>query len=216
MLVSAVIKQAMRSAGVLDANQEPRPSESEAALAALNGLQLSLFGNEVGLPLDAVSLTGSLTGEFGAMYQCKLSAAATLTFPNNPQDGARIGFIDVGGNFNTYNLTVNPNNRKIATAIGTYATANQTMSAANVSKTYFFRSDAGWTEETSWALTDTPYFPEIYHTALADILALVLAPQYSNDPTNHLVVNAQRGRDILMNRYNPRQALAKARGNKVA
>lgn len=211
MLVSAIIKQAMRSAGVLDAGQEPTPTQSDAALDALNGLQRSMFGNEVGPRLDTVALTTSTTGVYGARYQCKLSAAATLTFPANPQDGWRIGFTDAGANFGTYALTVNPNSRQISTAVGTYATANQAYSTNSTSKSFFFESETGWTEEANWALTDTPYFPAAYHTGLADLLAAVLQPQYASEPLVNLVSNAQRARDIFMERYNPRALAARAR-----
>lgn len=211
MLVSEIIKQAMRAVGVLGAGQEPTPVQSEAALDVLNGLQRSMFGNEVGPRLDTVSLTGATTGVYGARYMCKLSAAAALTFPANPQDGWRVGFTDAGANFGTYALTVNPNSRQISTAVGTYATANQAYSTNSTAKSFFFESETGWTEEANWALTDTPYFPVAYHTGLADLLALVLHPQYASEPPANLVSNAQRARDILMERYNPRALAARAR-----
>lgn len=212
MLVSAIIKQAMRSAGVMDAGAEPTPGQSSAALDALNGLQRSMFGVEVGPRLDAVALTTSATGVYGAMYQCELGAAATLTLPANPQPGWRVGFTDAKANFATYNLTVNPNTRAISTtAVGTYAVANQVHATNSLSKVFFFNDEKGWTEETDWALTDTPYFPVAYHTALADILALVLFPQYDTAPPQHLVANAQRGRDIITERYNPRALVNRAR-----
>lgn len=211
MLVSAIIKQAMRSAGVLDAGHEPTPLQASAALDALNGLQRSMMGVEIGPRLDAVSLTAATTGVYGANYQAKISAGVTLTFPENPQPGWRIGYADVGANFGTYNLTLAPNNRPISTAVGTYVTANQAIATNASAGVYFFREDAGWTLEQDWALTDTPYFPVAFHTALADMLALVLAPQYDDGPPAHLVANAQRGRDIFMERYNPRAAADKAR-----
>lgn len=212
MLVSDILKQASRAIGVMDAGAELVPSQAAAALTALNGLQRSMFGMEVGPRLDAVSLTAATTGVYGAQYQCKLAGAVTLTLPDNPQDGWRVGVVDVGANFGTYNLTINPNNRRIATAIGTYATANQALSTNGQSKAWFFRSDVGaWIEEADWALTDTPYFPDAYHTALADILALVLISQYDPNPPAHLVSNAQRGRDIIMERYNPRLLVNRVR-----
>lgn len=211
MLVSAIIKQAMRAAGVLDAGHEPTPLQSDAALDALNGLQRSMFGNEIGPRLDAVSLTGSLTGVYGGSYQCALTAAANLTFPASPQPGWRIGYTDVKANFGTYALTLKPNARLISTAVGTYVAADQAISTNSAQGSYFFRDDAGWTLEQDWALTDTPYFPVAFHTALADILALVLIPQYDTAPPAHLVANAQRGRDIFMERYNPRAMAARAR-----
>ena len=211
MLVSEIIKQAMRSAGVIDAGQEPTPQQSEAALYALNGLQRGMFGEEVGPRLDAVSLTASTTGVYGGAYQAAITSAATLTFPANPQSGWRIGYTDVKANFATYNLTLNPNTRLISTAVGTYVAANQVISTNSAAAVYFFREDAGWTLEQDWVLTDTPYFPIAYHTGLADMLALVLSPQYSGDPPVALVANAQRGRDLFMARYNSRAMAARTR-----
>lgn len=214
MLVREIIKQAMRSAGVLDAGHEPNPTQANAALDALNGLQRSMFGNEIGPRLDAESFVTSITGVYGAAYQVALASAQTLTFPVNPQDGWRIGYTDVKANLTTYNLTVSPNSRLISTAVGTYVSANQVVATNSASASYFFRSDAGWTLEQDWSLTDSPYFPVAYHTALADMLALVLFPQYDTAAPAHLVANAQRGRDVFMERYNPRAAAAKARGNR--
>lgn len=211
MLVSAIIKQAMRSAGVLDAGHEPTPLQSEAALDALNGLQRGMFGQEIGPRLDAVSLTASVTAVYGGSYQCALTAAATLTYPTTPQPGWRVGYTDQKANFATYNLTLAPNGKLISTAVGTYAQANQAVSTNGASGVYFFREDAGWTLEQDWALTDSPYFPVAFHTGLADLLALVLHPQYSDTPPANLVANAQRARDIFMTRYNPRAMAARAR-----
>lgn len=211
MLVSDIIKQALRAAGVVDAGQEAGPQQSEAALFALNGLQRGMFGVEVGPRLDAVSLTTSTTGVYGGSYQAALSAAATLTFPANPQPGWRIGYTDVKANFGTYNLTLAPNSRLISTAVGTYVAANQAIATNSAAGVYFFREDAGWTLEQDWALTDTPYFPVSFHTALADMLALVLSPQYSDTPPVALVANAQRGRDLFMTRYNSRAMAARTR-----
>jgi hypothetical protein len=215
MLVREIIKQAMRSAGVLDAGHEPTPLQAQAALDALNGLQRSMMGVEIGPRLDAVGATTSATGVYGGSYQMKLSAIATLTFPAEPQPGWRIGYADMASNFATYNLTVAPNNRLISTAVGTYQSANVTVSTNGASAAYFFREDAGWTLEQDWALTDTPYFHVSFHTALADMLALVLFPQYETAAPGHLVANAQRGRDVFMERYNPRAAAAKARGGRA-
>ncbi|MFZ5667959.1 MAG: hypothetical protein ACOY4K_00545 [Pseudomonadota bacterium] len=215
MLVSAIIKQAMRSAGVLDAGHEPTPLQSEAALDVLNTLQRSMFGVEIGPRLDAQSLTASTTGVYGASYQCVLGAAGTLTFPSNPQPGWRIGYNDAAANFGTYNLTLNPGSRLISTAAGTYQSSNVTVSTNKASASYFYREDAGWTLEQDWALTDTPYFPVAFHAALADLLALMLHPQYSDAPPANLVANAQRGRDVFMERYNPRAMAARARQSKA-
>jgi hypothetical protein len=211
MLVSAIIKQAMRAAGVLDAGHEPTPLQSEAALDALNGLQRSMFGVEIGPRLDAVTLAASATGVYGGSYQCAITAAANLTFPASPQPGWRIGYTDVKSNFATYNLTLKPNTRLISTAVGTYGASDVVVATNGAQASYFFRDDAGWTLEQDWALTDTPYFPVAFHTALADLLALVLHPQYASEPPSNLVANAQRGRDVFMERYNPRAMAARAR-----
>lgn len=211
MLVSAIIKQAMRAAGVLDAGHEPTPLQASAALDALNGLQRSMMGVEIGPRLDAVTVTGSTTAVYGSINQCELSAAANLTFPANPQPGWRVGYADAKLNFGTYALTLKPNSRPISTAVGTYVSTDQSVTTNGATASYFYREDAGWTLEQDWALTDSPYFPVAFHTALADILALVLFPQYDAAAPQHLVSNAQRGRDIFMDRYNPRAAAAKAR-----
>jgi hypothetical protein len=211
-----VIKKALRNIGVLSQDQEPSPSQANDALAVLNSSLIGgMFGKEIGPRLEAISFTASATGVYGGMYQCALSAIATLTFPANPKDGWRIGFTDQKANFNTYNLTVNPNSRLISTAVGTYSASNQTMSTNSTTKTYFFRSDAGWTEEQELTLDDTPYFPVDMHSGLGDMLAVLMHTEYfgaSEAPSPALAAAAERGRALFVERYGARTQSQIARG----
>lgn len=211
----SVIKKALRSIGVLPQGSEPSPGQANEALDALNGLIQGMFGKEIGPRLEAVSLTTNTTGVYGAFYQCALGAGATLTFPADPKDGWRIGFTDQKANFGTYNLTVNPNSRLISTAVGTYSASNQTYSTNSQSKTFFFRADAGWTEEAALALSDTPYFPDDLHTHLADILAIFLHSEYfdaSQPPSPALATAADRARQLFVERYGARVQSQVSRG----
>lgn len=214
MNVRAVIKQALRNIGVLDAGQEPTPGQANEALDAFNSFVKGMFGNEIGPRLEAVSMTASTTAVYGGMYQVVLAAIATLTFPANPKDGWRVGFTDMGRTFDTYTFTVNPNGMGISTAIGTYTAASPTYTTEGVSKTFFFRSDAGWTEEAVMTLEDTPYFPVEMHAGLADAFTIFLHSQYfgaSEQPSPALAVAAERGRMLVASRYGARTLTQRAR-----
>lgn len=209
----SLIKLSLRSIGALDTSQEPTPSQADEALDTLNGVLKAMQGQEIGLRLDTVALTGAAAGVPWAMYQAALAAAATLTLPANPQDGWRFGFKDTKANFATYNLTVNPNNRLISTSIGVYSAGNQAYSTNGQTKTFFFRSDEGWTEEVVLTLTDTPYFPVDFHVDLANILSLSLYPQYwpGQTPDAMLVGLSQASRERFAARYNGRATALRAR-----
>lgn len=214
MLCSAIVKRALRNIGGMDAAGEPGAAEADRAMEALNTLIFSMFGNEIGPTLDEVTLTAALTGVYGASYQCVLGAAATLTLPANPQDGWIVGFQDQVGNFNTYNLTVNPNSRRISTGtVGAYQSTNRAFSVNGAGHRFFYRGDAGWTEVQTLTLTDTPYFPEDLHGNLADILAFVLKSEYTGasevlEPT--LAAKATDGRNRFIMRYGTARARAAA------
>lgn len=214
MIVREIIKQSMRNIGVLDPGLEPTPSQANEALDAFNSFIKGMMGNEIGPRLEAVSMTASTTAVYGGMYQIVLGAIATLTFPASPKDGWRVGFADMGLTFDTYTLTVNPNGRPISTGIGTYSAANQTYTTEGTAKTFFFRSDVGWTEEAVLALTDTPYFPVDMHAGLADAFTIFLHSQYfgaSEQPSPALAVAADRGRQLISARYGARTLTQRAR-----
>lgn len=214
MNVRAVIKHAFRNIGVLDAGQEPTPGQANEALDAFNSFVKGMFGNEIGPRLEAVPMTASTTAVYGGMYQCVLGAAANLTFPANPKDGWRVGFTDQGRTFDTYTLTVKPNGAGISTAIGTYSAADLPVTTEGVSKTFFFRSDAGWTEEAVMTLEDTPYFPVEMHAGLADAFTIFLHSQFFGAgelPSPALAPAAERGRALIANRYGARTLTQRAR-----
>ncbi len=197
----ALIKAVLRAIGGLDAGQEPSPTQANDCLETVNATLKGMFGREIGLKLDTVNLTGATAGQPWSWYQCALAAGATLTLPANPQEGWRFGYSDTKANFNTNNLTVNPNGRLIAGAA-----ANLVVSVASATATYFYRGDTGWTAEAELALTDTLPFPVDMHGFLASIVAVDHYPQFwpGQQPDAMLVGLSQKGRESFAARYNGR------------
>ena len=75
--------------------------------------------------------------------------------PPQPNDGTRMQFVDVSGNFLTYPLTVEGNGRNIL------GNPNIVLSANNYNQVFFYRADlANWEKVSDLLLTDVSPFPE--------------------------------------------------------
>lgn len=68
-----------------------------------------LFNRESGWAVA----TGSQSQAVNTNYLYDLSSNATVTLPSNPAIGSMIGVGDYQGNFETYNLTLNGNGKKV-------------------------------------------------------------------------------------------------------
>ncbi len=214
MLVSEILKRGARSIGALSQGQELKPAEAVEALDTFNTTIQNLFGQEVGLQIDPVSLTAAATAQVWGNHQIVLAAPATLTLPANPQEGWIVGITDAGNTFDTQNLTVAPNNRRISTGtVGAYQTTSRVISTEGYSARFFYRGDAGWTEIQTLALTDSPYFPVEFHGDLADIFASAIYGQYWPGQAVDQKVEeaAMRARQKLAGRYNGRVMSQRAR-----
>jgi len=191
-VVRALLKRASRLNGALAMGDDLTAIEADNLTTAYNNMCGAMHGKIIGTKLTMMPLTASLTGEPGGSYQCALSAIATLTMPANPQAGSRVGFADTKANFNTYNLTVNPNSRLIGDAA-----SNLTVSTNGTSRIYWYNPERGWLQEAPALIDDNCAYPDSLAGYLPDMLALFCVGEYGGEVRPEVVARAKEGREAF-------------------
>lgn len=183
--VSQIITDGFREANLIRLGATPTTNEQTEALARLQNLVTGVLGFEAGQKLVPcpVGQNNVQYPQFFDLTQwgynwipsnlrlmCNLTEATTLNLPPNPQDGERMGVVDVSGNFATYNLTLVGNGSQIEGA------TQVVMNTNGYTAEWFYRADTG-----DWALVsplslagDMPYpadFDDLFIISLAARLA---------------------------------------------
>lgn len=193
---SEIATQALREGNLISLNDALTDLQSTEALLLLNRFVESLLGFELGdFAMDwpvPPSTTAPVPARYPILPQVtklpdnvfpyppgnvriilNLTAAQTIYMPQDPDDGARILFINIGDG--AQSLTVDGNGRLVK---GT-ATITETATALN-EQLWFFRSDlASWNLVIlpMLAATSSP-FPSLYDDLLAIGVFIRLAPRY--------------------------------------
>lgn len=218
-LVSAVLLSAMQETNIVSAGGSLTSAIESQALARLQNLVTSVLGNEAGdrlsiwpvgsagyraedAPSDCVDRT--LPGPNNRLM-CNLSAASTVYLPPDPYDGARMGVVDVAGNFATCNLTLDGNGRLIE------AGTALVLSTDNMTREWFFRADAGdWRKLTALATTDEMPFPAEFDDLFITMLALRMNPRFERTVARETQAFLDRGMAQLRARYRQKKTLSDA------
>lgn len=103
------------------------------------------------------------------------TSAATIYMPEQPSDGARVAFADVGS---TATLTLNGNGRKIA--------GSTTVSLTNATSPieWFYRADLGsWIVLAQLATSDSSPLPAVYDALIVSGTAIRLTALDNIEPT---------------------------------
>ena len=188
-LISTIINKAYREVNLTGVGQSPTTVEITEALDLLNGYIDSLFGAEMGenlVPLG-LGLNNVQTNWFMASFwtdvfqtfvpsnirlMCNLTEAQTVSLDPVPRDGARMQFIDVSGNMQTYPLTLLGNGRNIM------GDPSLVLDTNNYNQFFFYHGDVGnWMKCNDLALTDVSPFPEEFDDLLIIGLADRLVPR---------------------------------------
>ena len=192
------ITRAFRMLGILGEGQTPSAAESSDALDVFNQVQRGLFGDLIGVKLEPVAAS-TTTGMYGAVYQ-GIGAAFTLTLPDNPKDGWRVGVADAALAFATFNATIARNGRLLEGAA-----ANLTLNANGTNRTWFYRTDTGnWEREKDLALSDNIYFADDIITGFCAMLAVSLANEYGKEAPATTIALAKDGAERIRTRYGRR------------
>lgn len=193
--VRATVLGALRRLGAISSGDDPNAQEIADALTAYNNLVRPLHGTIIGTRLTPIAMTAAMTGEPGGLYQCALASGATLTLPANPKPGARIGVADAKLNFNTNNLTVNPNSRLIEGA-----STNLVLSAAGTTsnRIWWFNHEQGnWVKEADALIDDNVVYPDSLIGYLPDMLAVQIVSEYGGDIRQDIVARSAEGKQAF-------------------
>lgn len=193
-LVSSIILDALRETNIIPIGQDPTDEQNTEGLRRLQNIVSSVLGNEAGenlspLPLGqneivspggypwySNSLPGNVYVPTNMRVMCNLTADGYLNFAPNPDDGARMGVVDVSQNFGTFNLTLIGNGRSIE---GDDAI---TLDTSAVSQEWFYRADTGnWARVTNLTLTSEMPFPPEFDDFFIIMLAARINPRYGQN-----------------------------------
>lgn len=202
--VSQLITDAYRESNLIAVNSSPTSAEQTEALRLLNRVVKSLFGNELGDPLDTIPLGKGNTQTpsnvpfymddmldyyvpKNTILQCNLEGATDVRLDPSPQDGSRFMVVDASGNLNTYPLTVYGNGRLVEGALSI------TLDTDNLSRQWFYRNDLGtWVRLSDLELTDDSPFPEEFDDLLIGQLSMRIAPRQGISLADTTIATLQR------------------------
>lgn len=216
---SKIIKSAYRESNLIPIGQSPTDDEQTEGLDRLNSLLDSVMGNEAGEALMDWPVQGGPTDgvtEFwtsvewtklkdSPRVQAKLTSAETLFLPPEPSNGARMRVIDLSSNFNTFNLTLDPNGKKIE---GT--TTNLILGTDGTNTVWVYRADLGdWIKITDLTvdLTATPVvdtdfpFPRKFDDFFITMLAIRLNPRFGQGMSELTVATFERNKEQFKAEY---------------
>jgi hypothetical protein len=210
----SIINKAFREAGITEVGETPETAEFTEALEAYNDLYMSLFGNELGDPLEPVNYgTGGLTNSYAldsdesdeiddyfvpqnVRLYLNLDEAVTLYMHPKPRPGARVAVVDNRDNLATYNLILNGNGRKVEDA------ATLTLSTNGLVREWFYRDDLGdWTRITDLTADTEAPLPREFDIFMQTALAVRLNPRYGAETDQNIIDILGRARKQLRARY---------------
>lgn len=211
--IRQIIIDAFREGGIVQVGLTPEADEFDEALRKMKALVRSLYGYEMGSPLVSVNYgdreaTGyynqSPTYYLPANLRLMFNSAetATIYLHPNPQDGARVGVVDVGGNFTDYPVSVHANGKLIG------GSTSLSLETASENRHWFYRADLGeWTEVTNLTADSESPFPEEFDDLLITMLAMRLNPRYQATTAAETLVAYRRARSQFRSRYYQRRPI---------
>lgn len=206
-LVSQIITDAFRQSNLLSINSSVTVTAQTEALRFLNRLVKSVMGHEAGERLepmaigfnhidDSTDLENVLIPVNARMILNLTEETTVLLYPQ-PDDGTRMGLVDVSGNLSTYNFILDGNGRLIEGA------TTLTLDTDSLQREWFYREDLGnWVRYTTLDVDSEFPFPDEFDDFFISMLALRLNPAYgaSIDPQSQAIM--QRAQSQLRSRYN--------------
>lgn len=183
----AIIKQALRESNLLALAAEPNDNQNTEGLGKLNSIIAGVFGFKAGVQLrewpvgtdgvSDVSINWSRNDWTLPPPNVRLMVSSldpeTIVLPSFPDNGARIGLIDLTGTMSAHIVTLDPNGKRIENATSLMVAVD----AANLE--WMYRADLGdWQRLTLLGLDDEMPFPIQFDTYFETVLAMRLNPRY--------------------------------------
>jgi hypothetical protein len=189
--VMSIITSALRETNLIPLGVAPNANQITETFALLTSVVESVLGNEAGEQLNAFplgqdnivapagypwwnnSLPGNLFIATNVRIMCNLTAAGFVNFHPRPHDGARMGIVDVSGNFATNNLTIFGNGRQIE------GENEMTYNTNGEIREWLYREDlGGWVTVIPLDVNGDMPWPSEFDDMFIIKLAMRLNPRY--------------------------------------
>lgn len=216
--IRQIVIDAFRESGVVQVGLTPEAEEFDEGLRKLQSFITSLYGYEIGVPLEDVAFgTEGVSNSYGLAVDdeswisssylpsnvrlvSNLSTAKSIYLEPNPEDGARVAVVDANGNFSSNALTIYGNGRKIAGA------TSAVLNTDGVSRQWMYRADlAQWVQISDLSADDQSPFPTEFDDFLITWLAIRLNPRYQEQTAPETLRAYQENRKKFVSRYSQKQ-----------
>lgn len=205
-LVSDIITRAYREQNLRPlSGSTPNANQIAEGVYLLNDILLSTIGNEVGDGFVEYTVGTSYNDDQllttwipdNVRVMLNLTEAKTYNLDPRPKEGQRLAIVDVLGNLATYNVTINPNGRRIEDA------STLVLSTDDLTAQWLYRSDTGnWVRISELISSDTMPFPREFDQYFVTMLAARLNPRYGQELSSETMRALVRSRSQLRSRYN--------------
>lgn len=189
--VLSIITSGLRETNLIPLGTTPSDDQITEAFALLSNIVASVLGNEMGENLNPFplgqeniqsprgypwwsnSIPGNMFIQTNTRIMCNLTGEGFVNLHPKPHDGARMGMVDVAGNFGTNNFTIYGNGRNIEGAPEmTYDTNGET-------RDWIYREDLGdWVVVTPLDQEGNMPWPPEFDDMFIIMLAMRLNPRY--------------------------------------
>ena len=200
---SQIITDAFRQSNLLSINATVTTAQQTEALRYLNRIVKSVFGNEVGDPLEAFPIgRNNINRPSGYPWwnttpgndwfvpknvrlMMNVTQSLSLYLHPDPDDGSRFAVNDASNNLATYPATVYGNGRLIESA------TSVVLNVSGSETEWFYRADlSNWQKYSPLIAADIFPFPEEFDDYFISMLALRLNPAYGSamDPQSEAIM----------------------------
>jgi len=215
--VSQIITDGYRESNLIGLGVEPNATEAADGLRRLQTIVSGTAGFEVGellhdwpIGLNNVHIEPAFYNTWtqeiwqqpveNSRLLIDTSMAQTVWFPKQPDDGARMGVIDVSGQLATYPITLDGNGRLID------GSPTVVLDTDGFTAVWFYRADmAQWVKVTPIAADGEFPFPQEFDDAFITLLAMRLNPRYGRALPAESAATLQNVMGNLKARYRQRQ-----------
>lgn len=189
--VVSIIQSALRETNLIPLGVNPTQDQLDEGFNLLSTIVAGVLGNEaseqlnpfplgqgniespVGYPWWSNSLPGNIFLQTNTRVMCNLTAEGFINLHPRPHDGARMGIVDVGNNFDANPLTVFGNGRNIE------GETEMTYDDAGTAREWFYRDDlGGWVVVSPLDIEGNMPFPPEFDDMFIITLAMRLNPRY--------------------------------------
>lgn len=189
--VASIIKSALRETNLIPLGVDPTQAQVDEAFGLLSTIVVGVLGNEAsenlnpfplgqdnissptGYPWWSNELPGNVFLQTNTRLMCNLTGEGNVNFHPRPHDGARMGIVDVSGNFDVNPLTIKGNGRMIE------GQPEMTYDDAGTIRQWFYREDLGdWVVVEPLPEDGNMPFPPEFDDMFIIKLAMRLNPRY--------------------------------------